>query len=64
MEIAGTPGVGIEVDLQIVVQDLCYSAVQGGGIKIANSDSNIDSFFARRRDNSGFGGGAQEREYR
>ena len=33
MEIAGTLGVGIEVDLQIVVQDLCYSAVQGGGIK-------------------------------
>src|SRR4029453_7191473 len=34
MEIAGTPGVGIEVDLQIVVQDLCYSAGEGGGIKL------------------------------
>ena len=64
MEIAGTLGVGIELDLQIVVQDLCYSAVQGGGIKIANSDSNIDFFLARRRDNTGFGGGAPQREYR
>ena len=34
MEIAGTLGVGIEVDLQIVVQDLCYSAGEGGGIKL------------------------------
>ena len=64
MEIAGTLGVGIEVDRQIVAQDLCYSAVQGGGIKIANSDSNIDFFLARRRDNSGFGGAAPQREYR
>ena len=50
--------------VKIVAQDSWYIAAQGGGVKIANSDSNIDCFLARRRDNSGFGGGAPQREYR